>query len=230
MTPLLGPRLGALALGSSALLFAAFPLVRPFFRLDVFSPTLAATASGPLASPAWVTAHLALLLAFALLPFGVLSVASALADGGPRTRRGTIGALTGVALVMPAVGVETFAMPVIGQLYLDGVAGVAPALARIYRGPMTLVMLAGLLLLSAGAIELAWVAWRSTALPRWGAVVLAAGLTLWLPLLPRPVRVVDGVLIGLGGMWLALGLWRNGAPRTTAVARGGERAEAYRAS
>src|SRR5262245_26642990 len=44
-------RLGAIALGGSALLFAAFPLVRPFFRLDVMSPSLAAEASGPLASP-----------------------------------------------------------------------------------------------------------------------------------------------------------------------------------
>ena len=46
-------RLGAVTLGASALLFAAFPLVRPFFRLDVFSPTLAAVASGPLTSPSW---------------------------------------------------------------------------------------------------------------------------------------------------------------------------------
>jgi len=53
-------RLGAVALGVCALLFAAFPLVRPFFRLDVFSPTLAALASGPLASPSWVIAHLLL--------------------------------------------------------------------------------------------------------------------------------------------------------------------------
>ena len=32
-------RLGANALAASALLFAVFPLVRPFFALDVFSPT-----------------------------------------------------------------------------------------------------------------------------------------------------------------------------------------------
>ena len=30
-------RLGVIALAVSALLFAAFPLVRPFFQLDVFS-------------------------------------------------------------------------------------------------------------------------------------------------------------------------------------------------
>lgn len=218
-TPLISHRLGALALGTSALLLAVFPLLRPFFRLDVFSPTLAAVASGPLASAPWIIAHLVLMLGFALLPLGLLGVASALADDGAQrsARRGLLGAITGVMLVMPAVGVETFAMPLVGQLYLDGVEGVAPALARIYRGPMTLVMLVGLLLLAAGAIDLARAAWRSTALPRWGAVWLAAGLALWVPLLPRPVRVLDGVLIGLGGVWLALGLWRAAAPRAATV-------------
>ena len=58
-------RLGAVALGACALLFASFPLVRPFFRLNVFSPTLADVASGPLASPSWVIAHLLLTAAFA---------------------------------------------------------------------------------------------------------------------------------------------------------------------
>jgi len=41
-------RLGAVALGVCSLLFAAFPLLRPFFRLDVFSPTLAAVPVVPL--------------------------------------------------------------------------------------------------------------------------------------------------------------------------------------
>ena len=124
-------RLGVVALATSALLFAAFPLVRPFFRLDVFSPTLAAVASGPLASPSWLVAHLVLTAAFALLPVGLLAIQAALADtpAGPRARRGTALAMAGLGLVLPAVGVETFAMPVLGRLYLDGVTGVAPALA-----------------------------------------------------------------------------------------------------
>lgn len=52
-------RLGALALGLSALLFTAFPLVRPFFRLDPRSPdeTLAA-ASPVITSTPWVLSHL----------------------------------------------------------------------------------------------------------------------------------------------------------------------------
>src|SRR5919106_5276301 len=161
-------RSGAVALAVSALLFAAFPLVRPFFRLDVFSPTLAAVASGPLASTPWVVAHFVLAVAFALLPLGLLAVASALADdpAGARARRGAMLGIAGLGLVVPAVGVETFAMPVIGRLYLDGVSGVAPALAQIYRGPMTLVMLVGLLVLALGTVDLARAIWRSGSLPR----------------------------------------------------------------
>jgi hypothetical protein len=228
-------RSGAVALAVSALLFAAFPLVRPFFRLDVFSPTLAAVASGPLASTPWVVAHFVLAVAFALLPLGLLAVASALADdpAGARARRGAMLGIAGLGLVVPAVGVETFAIPVIGRLYLDGVSGVAPALAQIYRGPMTLVMLVGLLVLALGTVDLARAIWRSGSLPRWAGVALAAGLALWLPLLPRPIRIADGLTIGLGGVWLASGIWRKGSARAAADEPAGARAaagvEGYRA-
>jgi hypothetical protein len=197
---------------TSALVFAVFPLVRPFFRLDVFSPTLADSASGPLASPPWVAAHLFLTAAFALLPLGLLAIASALVEtpAAQRAQRGMILGIVGVGLVLPALGVETYAMPVLGRLYLDGVTGIAPALAWIYRGPMTLVMLVGLLLLAVGGVDLARAAWRSGVLPRGGAVVLALGLALWLPLLPRPVRIADGLLIAIGGVWLGWALWRKG--------------------
>lgn len=40
-------RLGAVALGSSALLLTVFPIARPFFTLDVFAPeqTMAAAST-----------------------------------------------------------------------------------------------------------------------------------------------------------------------------------------
>ena len=95
--------------------------------------------------------------------------------------------------------------------------GVAPALASIYRGPMTLVLIAGLIMLAAGAIDLARAVSRGSSLPRWAGITFAIGLSLWLPLLPRPIRVMDGLLIGLGGVWLAWGIWRMGAALSTRV-------------
>jgi hypothetical protein len=212
---------GALALAAAALLFAAFPLVRPFFDLDVFSPALAAVASGPLTSTAWIVAHLVLVAAFALLPVGLLGVDAALADtpSGARARRGTTLAVAGIGLVTPAVGVEVFAMPVLGRLHLDGAPGVTAALAGIYRGPMTLVMLAGLLMLALGAADLARASWSSALRPRWPGVVLAIGLGAWLPVLPPPVRILDGLLIGLGGLGLAWAAWRQEGRRAAEAAR-----------
>jgi hypothetical protein len=217
-----GLRSGAVALATSALLFAVFPIVRPFFPLDVFSPGLAEVARGPLASFSWTAAHLALLVAFALLPLGLLAVGAAHTGSWADARawRAVAIAIVGIGLVMPAVGVETFAMPVIARLHLDGGADVAVALARIYRGPMTLVMVAGLALLAVGAIALARRVWRGGRLGRWGGVALAAGLTLWLPLLPRPVRITDGLLIGLGGVWLARDIWFCGGHSVAIPAAG----------
>jgi len=211
-------RLGAIALGVCGLLFAVFPFLRPFFPLDVFSPNVAAMASGPLASASWLIAHLLLMAAFALLPCALLAIYAALADGPTESRalRGLILGVAGTGFVVPAVGVEVFAMPVIARLYLEGVTGVAPALKWIYWGPMTLVMIVGLMALAIGAIELARATWRSGVLPGWAGVALAAGLALWLPLLPRAVRIVDGLTIGFGGLWLAWAIWRKGARRALA--------------
>ncbi|HEY3067088.1 MAG TPA: hypothetical protein VGL09_14950 [Methylomirabilota bacterium] len=202
---------GAAALATSAVLLAVFPIVRPFFPLDVFSPTLADVASGPLASPWWLVAHLMLLAGFALLPVGLLAVHATLVGtaGESRARRGVMLSVIGLGLVQPMVGVETFTMPLVGRLYLDGVSGVAPALAETYRGPGTLVMLLGLLLLAIGAIDCARAIAASRRLPPWGGIALAVGLASWLPLLPRPIRIIDGLLIGFGGLWLAWATWRH---------------------
>ena len=109
------------------------------------------------ASASWLIAHLLLVAAFALLPCALLAIYAALADGPAESRalRGLILGVAGTGFVVPAVGVEVFAMPVIARLYLDGVTGVAPALRWIYWGPMTLVLIMGLITLAVGAIELA---------------------------------------------------------------------------
>jgi hypothetical protein len=81
-------RQGAVGLATSTSLLALFPLLRPFFPLDVLSPTLADVARGPLASPSWLIAHLMLLAGFALLPVGLLSIHATLVGTLPRRRQG----------------------------------------------------------------------------------------------------------------------------------------------
>ena len=203
---------GALALGLSALLFAVFPLIRPFFPLDPSSPgeTLA-VASPAIVSAPWVTSHLSLMLAFVLLLYGVLTLYAHLAHGQvePRALRAMMLSLAGIALIMPMLGVETHILPIIGKLYLEGHTDIAPAVRRIYLGPAIVVFLLGLVLLALGAITFAVAIWHSDALPRWAGVIFAIGLVLWFPPFPRMIRVMDGLMIGIGGIWLAWSLWRR---------------------
>ena len=205
-------RLGAAALGSSAFLLAVFPLIRPFFPLDIFAPERTiAVASPAFASAAWAISHYLAMLGFVLLQCGLLALYSFHADPErePRAFRGLVWGLPGVALILPAFGVEAYTMPVIGQVYLAGATGLAPVITLTYRGPMTVVLLLGQLFLAVGMFNFAAAIRRSGRLPAWAGFVFAIGLSLWLPMLPRPVRVVDGLLIGLGGIPLAWSMWRK---------------------
>jgi len=205
-------RFESLSLALSALLLAVFPLIRPFFPLDPRAPaeTLAA-ASPAIASTPWVVSHLLCTLAFILLLYGMLSLYAALAS--TRAERYALWAmvlsLAGIALVLPMLGVETYMLPILGRLYLAGQAGVAPAIGMIYLGPALFVFLGGLLLLAIGAVTLGVAIWRSAVLPRWAGVLFALGLVFWFPPFPRVVRILDGFVIGLGGVWLAVGLWHK---------------------
>src|SRR6266571_81792 len=64
-------RRGAVALGLAGLLFAVFPLIRPFGD-DPSGGTEAVAAT--LASDAWVGSHLMLAFAFLLLNFGAMAL------------------------------------------------------------------------------------------------------------------------------------------------------------
>jgi hypothetical protein len=226
--PRFDARPDAAALAASAVALGVFPLLRPFFPLDVFSTSILEAAAGPVASPAWLLSHLMAMLAFVALPFGILALGDrvAAAGEGAAARRAAWWSLGGVGLVLPAFGVESFALPLIGRAYLDGRADVEALVAPIYRGPMTLVLLVGLAMLAVGAFGLAGAIRRTGVLPGWAAIVFALGLALWCPIFPRAVRVLDGLLIGIGGAALALGLWRGlrspraSAPGATARASG----------
>jgi hypothetical protein len=202
-------RFGSLALGLSALLLTVFPLIRPFFPLDPRAPAeTLAVASPMITSTPWVVSHMLCTLGFVLLLYGVLALYTSLASTSvePRALLAMVLSLAGIALILPMLGVETYILPILGKLYLAGQSGIAPAIGMIYLGPALGVFLAGLLLLAIGAITFAFAIWHSAVLPRWPGVLFAIGLTLWCPPFPRVVRVIDGFVIGLGGVWLAWSL------------------------
>jgi hypothetical protein len=196
-------RAAAFALGSAALLFAVFPLIRPFFRLDPRSPDALAIAA--ISSLPWLLSHLLLLAAFLLLMLGLLGLYAALARDGEdgRALRALVLSLLGIALVLPMVGVEVFAMPQIGRAFLADRPEIGAAFNQIYRGPGTLALLAGLLSLAIGGFYFAAALRQVPGSARWAGLALALGLALWCPLLPMAVRIADGFLIGIGGLWVA---------------------------
>src|SRR5215471_10040447 len=190
----------AVTLGVASLALAAFPLVRPFFPFDPRTPTeTLAGASRAVTSPQWLVAHYLALIGFVLLLCVLPALHTRLAPAGaePSARFGLLLSGTGVALILPTLGVELYVLPAIGRLFLESNAAVAPLVSSIYLGGATLVMLLGLVLLAAGAIMLATAIARSRSFPTWAGITFAVGLALWCPLLPPAVRVVDGLLIGL---------------------------------
>jgi hypothetical protein len=205
-------RLGALALGIAALLFAAFPIVRPFFPdPDINSPASFTITTQVLSSAAWVIAHFIAMLAFVLLLFGLLTLYQCLTNSGVerRTLLAMILSLAGIALIMPTLGVETYTLPVIGKLYLEGKTDVVAVVDRIYSGPDMLVLIVGLLFLAVGSVVFAITIWQSGILPKWAGVIFAIGLALWFPLFPQIIRIIDGLLIGIGSVWLAWSIWQK---------------------
>ncbi len=197
-------RFGSLTLGLSALLLTVFPLIRPFLPLDPTAPAATLIVASPvITSTPWMVSHLLCTLAFVMLLYGVLTLYTHLAHAEPRAFLAMVLSLAGIALILPMLGVETYILPIIGTLYLTGHTDIAPVIGMIYRGPALVVFLLGLLLLAIGAITFAVAIWRGAVLPRWAGVLFAIGLALWFPPFPRVIRVIDGFLIGLGGVWLA---------------------------
>ena len=208
----------ALTLGLSSVALAVFPLIRPFFPFDPTRPAETLAGAGrAVTSARWLIAHYLALAGFGLLlcVLPALYTRLAAAEVEARARRAMLLSGVGVALILPTLGVELYALPAIGRVYLEDNQSVAALVGLIYRGAAVLVMLLGLLLLALGAVIFARAVGKTGALPRWAAVTYAVGLAFWCPLFPPPVRIVDGLLIGVGGLGLAWALRRSLPEPTT---------------
>ncbi len=199
-------RLGAVSLAISALLLAVFPLVRPFADR---SPNPLEVANA-FASPSWVLAHVLGGLGFILLPVGLFGLYTFL-QGSTAERRASQGLILswiGVGLILPTVlGTEAFGLRAIGLAAVQQKNTDLLAIANAVRfGPQRILFFPGLLLLALGAVLIAVAVWQSGTVPRWSGVLFAIGLALFFPLFPQVIRVLDGLLIGVGGTWVALSI------------------------
>jgi uncharacterized membrane protein len=203
-------RSGALALALAGVLLVLYPAVRPWQ-----DESTVAGATKALSSGAWVAAHLFAMIGFVLVALGLLALWGAVR----RTRAERLGFAAvvtfwiGAGLTLPYYGAEDFGLNAIARKAAKGqvadLLGLVDAV-RFSPVPATMFVL-GLLLLGAGAVLAAVAVWRSGALPRSSGILFALGFALFLPqfFTPPALRIVHGVLVAAGSIWLAVALWRG---------------------
>lgn len=208
------PRLSAAAMAVSGLLFVLYPAIRPF------SDETSLQGAAAFATDRWLLAHMLAMVAFTLLPLGLLGLHSSL----QRTKverggyRAVVLSLIGTGLTLPFYGGEAYGLHAIGQQALIQRSAAVLGLATAVRsGPGLAMFIAGLLLLAIAGIILAITIWRSVTYPKWSGIPLAVGLALYIPqfLVTQPLRLAHGLLVGVGCWWIAAGIWNRGTIQCT---------------
>lgn len=201
--------LGALFLAAGGVLFALYQAVRPFVD-----------TAETMASTAWTVSHMSAMGGFILITLGLLGLHIAVqrTPAEPLALRALVVSWLGAGLTLPYYGAETFSLQLIAQRSLDSGDGSLLELVEDFHGaavPNSLFA-AGLLLLGLGAILAAVAIWRSGTLQRWSGAPLALGFALLIPqfFTPQPVRIVHGVLVAAGCIWIAVAMRRAGKLRT----------------
>jgi hypothetical protein len=153
-------------------------------------------------------------LGLTLLIFGVISLTAYLAN--TRVRGLAVGAMVlsivGIALLLSALGVTTYALPAIARAYQNGQQDAPLIIETIFGSPLREMFVAVILCYSAGFILFAVAVWRSGVLPKRAALPLA----LQAPLLsffirPQPTwaTVVGALLFVVGGSLIAASVFRS---------------------
>ncbi|KAB1648039.1 hypothetical protein F8O04_09905 [Pseudoclavibacter endophyticus] len=134
-------------------------------------------------------------------------IALALALRARGARRSELGAWVGTGLLLPFYGAETFGLHAIGtHATISGADDLWQLADGVRNQPVALACFAlGLLALAAVGVGVAVSSWRSGAVTRIAAIIVAAGLVTYLPqyFLPETGRVIHGVALGIGLLLLA---------------------------
>ena len=166
-------RAGILCLPISAVLFMAGAIVRGTF----VDPEFAGDGrwfAARIVSRSYSVGWLILLMAMALLLFGVLSLTVDLAHGRAR-KRALIGlciSVAGLTISLAVAGSFAFVWPILGARVLAGdPTALAALVASNNSTPLRVAALASSGLYIAGALPIAMVIWESRSLPRWAGLL-----------------------------------------------------------
>ena len=174
-------------LASTGVLFAIYPILRPY------SSEVGRAGADAFASPLWIAAPVSAMIGFITLVLALRALnVGTVAD---------VTTLVGVGLVLPYYGAETFALNVLGTDALDTGDYTVVDLAEPIRYGMTQSVMfgVGLVAIATGAVLAA----RRSAC--WQGWVFAAGFVLFLPQFFAPpwLRIAHGLLILAGAALLA---------------------------
>jgi hypothetical protein len=187
-----------------ALLLAGLLIAIPF----LFHPSDADPQA--VLNSAWVPVHSLLLVGALLGLFGLIGLYGAQAEVvGALGLVGFILNFVGIALVVAALVLEAFVIPVIaasaaGQALLD------PA-GPLFGGTLGLVFLLMGVSMALGTILLGFATARAAVLPRWAGVLLLVGgpLLAFTPPLPLIAGQIGAVLMGTSFVWLGYAIWSS---------------------
>jgi hypothetical protein len=188
-------RWGILALPLAGLL----ALVGLSSTFRVFEPFVFASSNPQfvLTSGFFVSQFVGTILALTLLIFGVVALFAYLANSSVRAwaLRALVLSIVGIALALLRSGIVAYALPAIGEAYMNSQEETAITVAdTIFAGPWGTISTLFFLLYSAGFIFFGVAIWRSGVLPRWAGVLVAVRA----PLICGPFLVVDSVASVLG--------------------------------
>src|SRR5215217_6100861 len=152
------------------------------------------------------------ILGLTLLTVGVFALTVYLSEF--RRERWTLLAMVlsilGIGLLLSHYGLSTYALPVLGKAYLDGVQNaVVLANTILLDGLTRSVLYVAFLLYSAGFILLGFGVWSSGALPKWAGVLLALHAPLFTAPLPDLFSVLGALLLLVGGGWITFAILRR---------------------
>src|SRR5215208_1999120 len=152
------------------------------------------------------------ILGLTLLTVGVFALTVYLSEF--RRERWTLLAMIlsilGIGLLLSHYGLRTYALPVLGKAYLDGVQNaVVLANTILLDGLTRSVLYVAFLLYSAGFILFGFGVWGSAALPKWAGAMLAFHAPLLTAPIPDLSSVVGALLLMIGGGWITFTVLRR---------------------
>jgi hypothetical protein len=117
--------------------------------------------------------------------------------------------ILGIGLLLSHYGLSTYAVPVLGEAYLEGVQNAVVLANTIFGDPTQSVYYAAFLLYSAGFILFGFGVWGSGALPKWAGALLALHAPLFSAPIPELFSVLGALLLVIGGGWITLAVLRR---------------------